>query len=53
MGCSVTEARACCKEGSIGAKVGIGAGAGIGARVGIGAGVGIGASPSKNIFGPS
>jgi UDP-3-O-[3-hydroxymyristoyl] glucosamine N-acyltransferase len=43
MGYRVAEAGACCEEGGIGAKVGIGAGVGIGAKVGIGAGVGIGA----------
>ena len=59
MGCSVAKARAYCKEGGIGAKVGISAGAGIGAKVGIsakvgiGARVGIGANPSKDAFGPS
>ena len=64
MGCSIAETRACCKEGSIGAKIGIGAGAGIGTGVGINAGagisagvsintgVGIGASLSKDTFGP-
>ena len=58
-GCSVAKARTCCKEGGIGAKVGISTGAGIGARVGIGTEVGIGArvgiraSPSKDVFGLS
>ncbi len=59
MGYSVAKAKACCKEGSIGTKVGIGARAGIGARVGISARVGIGtkvgirASLGKDIFRPS
>ena len=44
MGYSVAETRACCKEGSISAKVGIGA------RVGISARVGIRASPGKDAF---